>query len=219
MNGKIIVDCCEAALTALTLHTEEIAALDQNIGDGDHIYNMIRGLEAVRALRPQLENTEFADALRLVGTKVLSTVGGSSGPLLASMLLGMSKAASDDHTPAEAARMYVAGVESMRQRGKTGKGSKTMMDVLIPVGERFTELVDLQSSTNEILSELPREAERGMLATRDMLATRGRAAFLGERSLGHIDPGARSSQLIIEAICGHLARTGSKLETQYEEAN
>ena len=219
MNGKVIVDCCEAALSALTVHTEEIAELDQNIGDGDHIYNMLRGLEALRALRAQLETTEFADGLRLAANKVLATVGGSSGPLLASMLLGMSKAACGDHTPAQLARMYEAGIESLRQRSKTGKGSKTMMDVLIPVGERFTDLVGHNSSTDEILSELPREAERGMLATRDMLATRGRAAFLGERSRGHIDPGARSSQLIIEAICAHLARAGNKLETSYEEVH
>jgi len=94
----------------------------------------------------------------------------------------------------------------MRQRGKTGKGSKTMMDVLIPVAERFRELVDAQSTFEEILRELPKEAERGMLSTREMLALKGRASFLGERSRGHIDPGARSSQVIIAALCARLAK-------------
>ena len=102
--------------------------------------------------------------------------------------------------------MYAAGVEAMRQRGKTGKGSKTMMDVLIPVAERFRELVDAESTTQEILRELPKEAERGMLSTREMVALKGRASFLGERSRGHIDPGARSSQVIIAALCARFAK-------------
>jgi phosphoenolpyruvate---glycerone phosphotransferase subunit DhaL len=207
MTGKIIVECCEAAYAALVQHSDEIAQLDQQIGDGDHIYNLVRGLEALRAQRLQLEAAELGQALRIAANKVLATVGGSSGPLLASLLMGMSRTAPRECTVAEVARMYAAGVETMQQRGKTGKGSKTMMDVLIPVAERFRELVDDRTSVEEILRELPKEAERGMLSTRDMLAMKGRASFLGERSRGHIDPGARSSQVCIMAICGRLAES------------
>jgi dihydroxyacetone kinase-like protein len=94
----------------------------------------------------------------------------------------------------------------VQDRGKTGKGSKTMMDVLIPVAERFSELADREPSVPLILVELPKEAARGTLATRDMLATKGRASFLGERSLGHIDPGARSSEIMITAVCERIGK-------------
>ena len=206
MNGKLIVDCCDAVHAALMEHSDEIAQLDQQIGDGDHIYNLMRGLEALRAMHAQLAAAELGQALQLAASKLLSTVGGSSGPLWASLLLGMSRAAPRECNAAEAATMYAAGVEAVQQRGKTGKGSKTMMDVLIPVAERFRELVDAQSGIEEILRELPKEAERGMLSTREMLALKGRASFLGERSRGHIDPGARSSQVIIAALCARLAK-------------
>ena len=100
--------------------------------------------------------------------------------------------------------MYAEGVRAVQERGKTGRGSKTMMDVLIPVAERLNELAEHSSAVSDIVTELPKEASRGMLATRDMLATKGRASFLGERSLGHIDPGARSSELIISAVCERI---------------
>jgi dihydroxyacetone kinase-like protein len=82
-----------------------------------------------------------------------------------------------------------------------------MMDVLIPVAERFSELADREPAVPLILAELPKEAARGMVATRNMLATKGRASFLGERSLGHIDPGARSSEIMITAVCGHIGKS------------
>ena len=207
MNGKLIADCCDSAYAALTQHADEIAQLDQQIGDGDHIYNLMRGLEALRAMRSQIEAAELGPALQLAATKLLSTVGGSSGPLWASLLMGMARTATGQCTAAEVAKIYAAGVEAVQQRGKTGKGSKTMMDVLIPVAERFQELVDRDSTIDEILIELPREAERGMLSTREMLAMKGRASFLGERSRGHIDPGARSSQVIITALCAQLSQS------------
>jgi phosphoenolpyruvate---glycerone phosphotransferase subunit DhaL len=219
MNGKLVVDCCDAAYAALMRHADEIALLDQHIGDGDHIYNLIRGLEALRAMRAQIEGAELSQALRLAATKVLATVGGSSGPLLAALLMGMSRTATQQCTAADVARMYAAGVEAMQQRGKTGKGSKTMMDVLIPVAERFRELIETDSTVSEILRELPSEAERGMLATREMLAMKGRASFLGERSRGHVDPGARSSQVIIAALCAQLAQSRDQTERCHEEVS
>jgi dihydroxyacetone kinase-like protein len=203
MNGRIVVECVDAAHAAIKRHADEIMALDQAIGDGDHVFNLIRGLEALQALRSDIEALDLAPALKLAASKLLSTVGGSSGPLFSSLLLGMSRACEGlNGDPRGYARMYAAGVTAVQNRGKTGTGSKTMMDVLIPVGERFNQLAERASS--EILVELPKEAHRGMLATRDMIATKGRASFLGERSLGHIDPGARSSELIIAAVCERI---------------
>jgi dihydroxyacetone kinase-like protein len=208
MNGKTVMACIEAAHAALKEHTDEIAALDQQIGDGDHIFNLLRGADALFALRADIEAEAFAPALDLAASKLLSTVGGSSGPLFFSLLHGMSKASDDDgpKSVVDAARIFAAGVDAVTQRGKAGIGSKTMMDVLIPVASRFAELADDGASSEAVLDTLPQVAEAGMLSTRDMLATKGRASFLGERSRGHIDPGARSSQLMIDAVCARLAQ-------------
>lgn len=209
MNGKTVMACIEAAHATLKEHTDEITALDQQIGDGDHIFNLLRGIDALLAMRPEIEAAAFAPALELAATKLLSTVGGSSGPLLFSLLHGMAKASADSTDASgldHAARIFAAGVDAVAQRGKAGLGSKTMMDVLIPVASRFAELVDSNAPPEAVLDALPQVAEASMLATRDMVATKGRASFLGERSRGHIDPGARSSQLMIGAICARLAQ-------------
>ncbi|MFM0630811.1 dihydroxyacetone kinase subunit DhaL [Paraburkholderia xenovorans] len=209
MNGKTVMECIDAAYAALKEHTDEIAVLDQQIGDGDHIFNLLRGMEALLAMRADIEAETLRAALELAANKVLSTVGGSSGPLFFSLLNGMAKGSANNPLDvAGTALMFAAGVEAVGQRGKTGVGSKTMMDVLIPVAARFKELATIESLTSRktVLDELPQVAEQNMLATRDMLATKGRASFLGERSRGHIDPGARSSQIMITAVCAHLAR-------------
>ncbi|MBN3751489.1 dihydroxyacetone kinase subunit L [Paraburkholderia sp. Tr-20389] len=208
MNGKTVMACIEAAHATLKEHTDEIAALDQQIGDGDHIFNLLRGADALLAMRADIEAEAFAPALDLAASKLLSTVGGSSGPLFYSLLHGMAKASANAETLSveHAARVFAAGVDAVAQRGKAGIGSKTMMDVLIPVASRFAELADDDAAPEAVLDALPEVAEAGMLATRDMLATKGRASFLGERSRGHIDPGARSSQLMIGAVCARLAQ-------------
>ncbi|NUX52737.1 dihydroxyacetone kinase subunit DhaL [Paraburkholderia youngii] len=208
MNGKTVMACIEAAHATLKKHTDEIAALDQQIGDGDHIFNLLRGVDALFAMRADIEAEEFAPALEQAASKLLSTVGGSSGPLFFSLLHGMAKAAQNADTVSveDAARIFAAGVDAVAQRGKAGIGSKTMMDVLIPVSSRFVELAEDSAAPEAVLDALPLTAEEGMRATRDMLATKGRASFLGERARGHIDPGARSSQLMISAICARLAQ-------------
>ncbi|MBB5401754.1 MULTISPECIES: dihydroxyacetone kinase subunit DhaL [Paraburkholderia] len=208
MNGKTVMACIEAAHATLKKHTDEIAALDQQIGDGDHIFNLLRGVDALFAMRADIEAEAFAPALEQAASKLLSTVGGSSGPLFFSLLHGMAKAAQNADTMSveDAARIFAAGVDAVAQRGKAGIGSKTMMDVLIPVSSRFVELAEDSAAPEAVLDALPLTAEEGMRATRDMLATKGRASFLGERARGHIDPGARSSQLMISAICARLAQ-------------
>lgn len=207
MNGKTVMACIDAACAALKEHTDEIASLDQQIGDGDHIFNLLRGMEALLAVRAEIEAEAFGPALDIAASKVLSTVGGSSGPLLFSLLNGMAKASVINAMDvAGFAHIFAAGVEAVGQRGKTGIGSKTMMDVLIPVAKRFEELAAESPEARVVLETLPQVAEENMLATRDMLATKGRASFLGERSRGHIDPGARSSQIMIASVCARLAQ-------------
>ena len=208
MNGKTVMACIDAAHATLVANTDEIALLDQQIGDGDHIFNLLRGMEALVATRAQIEGVAFGPALDVAAMKILSTVGGSSGPLFFSLLNGMAKASAHNAMDvAGFASIFAAGVDAVGQRGKTGIGSKTMMDVLIPVARRFEEMASAGATAAEVLDTLPQVAEESMLATRDMLATKGRASFLGERSRGHIDPGARSSQLMIAAVCGWLVQS------------
>ena len=137
----------------------------------------------------------------------MSSIGGAAGPLFASMFMGMAKALGSDHMDdgKTVAKMFSAGVEMVKQRGKADIGDKTMMDVLIPVSNLFSELVLKNNlSKNEMLQKLMDEAEGGMLSTKDIAATKGRASYLGDRAKGHIDPGAKSCQLIIFTICDYL---------------
>jgi phosphoenolpyruvate---glycerone phosphotransferase subunit DhaL len=206
MTGNILNDCVRVAHAAILEHRDEIAGLDQAIGDGDHVFNIIRGLEALEAMRDDLAQKPIADALKASARKLLETIGGSSGPLFATLLLGMSKACeSESPTSSELAKMFNEGVTAMSARGKATVGEKTMLDVLIPVANAFVQHTGDGVSGTTLLEALKLEAQQGMESTREMIATKGRASFLGERAIGHIDPGARSSQVIIAAICDHLA--------------
>lgn len=209
MDGQVVMDCLDAVHEAIETHRDEIAGLDQAIGDGDHVFNLLRGLASLNALRDEIVADDAAGALNRAARKLLSTIGGSSGPLLSSLLAGMAEALGERTLPLSAtdwAHALAGGITQMQRRGKTGTGSKTMMDVLIPVSERFVAMASQGRARDAILDELPRVAEQGMLATRDMIAMKGRASFLGERAIGHIDPGARSCQIMIEAACRQLAK-------------
>lgn len=187
-----------AALSAMadsiSAHADELTALDSAIGDGDHGANMKRGFDAVAAELDAIAGRPLADALKAVGTKLVMTVGGASGPLYGTLFLTMGKElalAPDDYAGALA-----KAVDAVAARGKSTKGQKTMLDVLYPVADA----VGSKRPAGEIVAI----AHDAAAATRDVLATRGRASFLGERSIGHVDPGARSSALIVEAVAGAL---------------
>lgn len=214
MNGNTVMSCVDAAYSTITQHRDEIAQLDQAIGDGDHVFNLIRGLEALQAMRQEITSQDFQKALSVSANKLLSTIGGSSGPLLASLLMGMAKTPAPELNSSSLAAMFQAGVALMAARGKAGIGEKTMLDVLIPVSNRFVELSAENTPNAVLLEALKTQAEQGMLATKDMIATKGRASFLGERAIGHIDPGARSSQLMIAAICDLVGREDEKVFEQ-----
>ena len=206
INSTVLNDCVRVAHAAILEHREEIAGLDQAIGDGDHVFNIIRGLEALEAMREDLAQKPIADALKASARKLLETIGGSSGPLFATLLLGMSKACeSDTPSSSDLAKMFNEGVTAMSARGKATVGEKTMLDVLIPVANAFVQHTHNGVSGTTLLEALKLEAQQGMESTREMIATKGRASFLGERAIGHIDPGARSSQVMIAAICDQLA--------------
>ena len=204
MIGKNIFDSIEKIQNNIIHNKDEIEKLDQEIGDGDHIFNILRGLEEISKLRESLIDLSIDQIFKQLGMKIMTTVGGSSGALFATLLIGMAKNYNSQLTDQEnIANMFNEGVDAMKNRGKSDSGEKTMLDVLIPVSNI---LIDCKNETNTkiLANKVKTVAEKGMLSTKEMLATKGRASFLGERSKGHIDPGARSSQLAIDAICNQF---------------
>ena len=200
-NFSLFFLCLENIKHSIELHKDEIEKLDQNIGDGDHIFNIQRGLKESLNLKEELKDNQLNEILKKIGIKIMTTVGGSSGALFSTLLINMAKAYNNQLSDQKnIALMFDCGVEAMKKRGKADLGEKTMLDVLVPVSKKLNELSDKKDS-KEIAKEIIKTAEIGMLSTKELIATKGRASFLGERSIGHIDPGARSSQIAIEAIC------------------
>ena len=187
----------------------EIEKLDQEIGDGDHIFNVQRGIKLVIELEPIIKHLSMSKALNQIAMKILSGIGGSSGALFGTLFMTMAKVSNIDDgiDYKKAINMFADGVEAVKQRGKADVGEKTMMDVLIPVANCLKQGVEKNKDLKDLMMEAIEEAEKGMLSTKDLLATKGRASFLGERSMGHIDPGARSSQLMIRTVCMSILNT------------
>ncbi len=194
----------EAITNTIEINAEEVTALDQAIGDGDHVINLQRGLNALMAQREELSQLDWITAWQKIGMTLMSTIGGASGSLFGTLFIAMNKATRDQVINQQTfATIFKAGLEAVKQRGKADAGEKTMLDVLIPVADYLQTAVNV--SLPEVLATVPNVAIAGMESTRDMLATKGRASFLEERSLGHIDAGARSSQLMICAMVAVLA--------------
>ena len=177
-------------------HADELTALDQAVGDGDHGVNMKRGFEAVLANAAVTAEKPLAEALRAIGTQLVMKVGGASGPLYGTLFLALSKEIAPDASNLPTA--FGEAVEAVKARGKSQPGQKTMLDVLTPVQTALAE------GGADLPARLPIVAATAAEATIPMLATRGRASFLGERSIGHMDPGARSSALMVASVCRAL---------------
>ena len=204
MNGVKIFDSIRNIEITINNHKEEIEKLDQEIGDGDHIFNILRGLQELLNLKDKLVDETSDQIFKQLGMKIMTTVGGSSGALFATLLLGMSKKFNPELNDLNnLSEMFYEGVESMKKRGNADIGEKTMLDVLIPVSKTLINLKH-ESNISKVAEKIIIVAKDGMLSTKDIIATKGRASFLGERAKGHIDPGARSSQLAIEAICNQF---------------
>jgi dihydroxyacetone kinase-like protein len=206
MNTHTIIAAAEAVQAAILANESHIESLDRAIGDGDHFINVRRGCEAIMSLKPELAALPPAAALHRIGTKLLSTIGGASGPLIASFFMSMGQRLQGVAEPdgRQFAQALAAGVEAIKHRGKADLGEKTMLDVLIPVSRLVVRLSEEGADLPTLCLRVKQEAEANMLATRDMIATKGRAHFLGERALGHIDPGAKTSQVALFAVCDLL---------------
>jgi phosphoenolpyruvate---glycerone phosphotransferase subunit DhaL len=211
MNTRDILAAVQAVHAALLANEPQIESLDRAIGDGDHFINVRRGCEAIAAMQPELAPLAPAQAFQRIGMKLLSTIGGASGPLIGSFFIAMGRALEGMPAPdaRQFARALAAGVDAIRSRGKADLGEKTMLDVLIPASRLLLRLAEEGVELEPLCARLKEEAERNMLATRDMIATKGRAHFLGERALGHIDPGAKTSQVALFAVCDLLTEGAS----------
>lgn len=208
MNSSLIVACLRAVHTSIIASEADIESLDRAIGDGDHYLNVKRGCEVLVAMHYELEALPPSAALDAIGMKLLSTIGGASGPLIASFFMAMGKSLKGHDTPSrhDFALAFAAGVDAIRHRGKADVGEKTMLDVLIPVSRLLTRLTDEGVELPQLCEQLNAEATRNMLATRDMIATKGRAYSLGERALGHIDPGCKTCEVAIAAVCAEVLK-------------
>lgn len=189
----------EALARRLIAHTDELTQLDQAIGDGDHGLNMKRGFEAVLADLDALAASDAGTLFTGVGRTLVMKVGGASGPLYGTLFMQLGKSWPAVFDAAGLHACCKAAVEAVAARGKSQPGQKTMLDVLIPV------VAGLEGDSD--VAALRASAAARAQATIPMEAQRGRASFLKERSIGHIDPGARSSQLMIEAVCDVLEPT------------
>ena len=189
----------------LASHADEITELDQAIGDGDHLINLQRGIKALTEKQDELTALDWPNAWQKIGMILMSAVGGASGSLYATLFMALSKAAKDQPLNLQIfADSFNLAVEAVKHRGKAEAGEKTLLDVYIPAALYLKTAATAKTALPEILNTVVTIAITGMEATRDMIATKGRASFLEQRSIGHIDAGAKTAQLMISAIVGVL---------------
>lgn len=170
----------------ITENKERLNELDTAIGDGDHGSNLTRGAAAVKEKAAEDDYENLSDLFKDVGMTLVSKVGGASGPLYGSAFIGMAKKAKETEDISD---ILAAGLEGIQKRGKAQTGEKTMVDEWVPVLEKIKDGSLTESDIDDALQ-----------STKDMKATKGRASYLGDRSIGHIDPGAQSSAYLFEAL-------------------
>jgi phosphoenolpyruvate---glycerone phosphotransferase subunit DhaL len=196
LNRAVREKLVRALAVAVIEHADELTSLDQAIGDGDHGLNMKRGFEAVLATLPALADKSMPEMLKAIGMTLVMKVGGASGPLVGTFFMELGKALPEQPTRADLVAATDRAIDAVKARGRSEAGQKTLLDVLVPVQVIFAAGGDATA----IAAEAAEAAER----TTPMLATRGRASFLGERSIGHMDPGSRSASLLIGAAVATL---------------
>lgn len=207
VESAVLVDWMLRFADKILENKEMLTALDAAIGDADHGINMARGMEEVRRRLAVYVDEDLGALFKTIGMTLLSKVGGASGPLYGTLFLRMGVASSgkSELTNEEFAAALAAGVDGVRQRGSARIGDKTMVDALLPAMVALQRALEDHASLCEAMQAAMRAAEEGMKATIPMQASKGRASYLGPRSIGHQDPGATSAYLLVssaaEAIC------------------
>ncbi len=202
MTNEDILRWLTQVADVLHENRDYLTQLDSAIGDADHGINMDRGFSAVREKFPTMAAMDIAGQLKTVGTTLVSTVGGASGPLYGTAFLRASTSAAGktDLTAADVVAMLDAFVGGIVARGKAEPGDKTMIDALTPALDAAKAALEQGAGLQEITRRAADAAEEGMKATIPMLAKKGRASYLGERSVGHQDPGSTSSTYILRCL-------------------
>ena len=190
----------ELAAADIAEQRDYLVDLDRAIGDGDHGENMDRGFKAAVEALGQAQPASVAEVLKTVAKTLMSTVGGAAGPLYGTAFLRASKAAGDGELDGAGVAAVIAGaLDGIQARGKATTGEKTMVDAWTPALEAARAAAESGGDPAAVLEAAATAAEAGAAATEPMRATKGRASYLGERSIGHLDPGAVSTSLILRA--------------------
>ena len=184
--------------------------LDRAIGDGDHGENMDRGFKAAVEALEQAQPGSVAEVLKTVAKTLMSTVGGAAGPLYGTAFLRASKAAGDGDLDGAGVAAVIAGaLDGIQARGKATTGEKTMVDAWTPALDAARAAAESGADAVATLQAAATAAEAGAAATEPLRATKGRASYLGERSIGHLDPGAVSTSLILRAAARAAGEVGA----------
>ena len=201
-----IYDCIACIGNAIIENKDFLTDLDREIGDADHGVNMARGFTEVLAAIPQ-DETDLGVVLKKVGMTLLSKVGGASGPLYGTAYMKAAGvvAGKTEVTVEDGKAIFEAVIGGIQMRGKAVKGEKTMLDALIPAQEAYNAAVGGGDDAVTALTKAVEAAKEGVEYTKTIAATKGRASYLGERSIGHQDPGATSATITLECIRDFIA--------------
>ncbi len=210
MTRDQILDWLRRAGAVLAENRDYLTQLDAEIGDADHGINMDRGFKKVAAVLPALKGKDIGEILKGTGMALISSVGGASGPLYGTFFLRAANvgAGKSELNTLEVAAMLRAGLSGVAERGKAQAGDKTMIDVLAPAVEAVERAEKNGMELESALEAGVKAAEAGMLGTIPLKARKGRASYLGDRSIGHQDPGATSAYLILKAFSEAIAGKG-----------
>ncbi len=197
-DSKKVAEVLRKIAQAVEREKDALTALDRAIGDGDHGINLARGFGAVAARLDEAANASVGAILKMAGMTLVSTVGGASGPLYGTAFLKAGAAVGEktEMDSNDFIRAFDAAIAGIAMRGKAQQGEKTMLDALIPALNALREDPDFANG----LRRAVKAAEAGVEYTKTIIATKGRASYLGNRSIGHADPGAASSLLILQVI-------------------
>ena len=197
-----IIQWLQTVAVVLEQQKDYLTELDAAIGDADHGINMNRGFQKVVTQLPNVADKDISNILKTVSMTLISSVGGASGPLYGTLFLRASTAVSgkSELTDEDMVTLLQAAVDGIVQRGKANLGDKTMLDTLSPALDAFKQAVAEGLSTQEALKQAVAAAEEGMKSTIPLVAKKGRASYLGDRSSGHVDPGATSAYLMLKTL-------------------
>ena len=210
ISRDAVLDWIKAYAAAIAADKDALTQLDAQIGDGDHGANMHRGFQAVLAKLPGVADKDIGSIFKTVGMTLVSTVGGAGGPLYGTffMQLGTATSGKMEMTLADWSAALQAGVDGVVMRGKANPGDKTMVDALLPAAAALKVAAANGTALPSALRMAEQAGREGMVATIPLVARKGRASYLGERSAGHQDPGATSSYLLLRTAAETWADSG-----------